>query len=92
MQTAATAVLSNSTPPPALVDLVGRISPRAAFFVYAGKGQGGEELNPRYYAAAGAPRQLWKIVEALHTGGLAARPAEYERRVTGFFDRFLLRR
>jgi hypothetical protein len=28
--------------------------------------------------------------EAEHTGGLDARPAEYERRVVGFFDRHLL--
>jgi len=27
-----------------------------------------------------------------HTGGINARPKEYERRVIGFFDRALLRR
>jgi hypothetical protein len=34
---------------------------------------------------------LWKIPEASHTGGIEARPREYERRVVGFFDRALLR-
>ena len=59
MQTAATAVLSNSAPPPALLDLVPRIAPRAAFFIYAGHGHGGEEANPDYFAAARSPKRLW---------------------------------
>jgi hypothetical protein len=32
------------------------------------------------------------IPEASHTRGLEARPEEYERRVVGFFDRYLLGR
>ena len=38
VQTAATAVLSDSLPPPALSRVVSRISPRATFFIYAGRG------------------------------------------------------
>ena len=49
-------------------------------------------INPDYYAAAGAPKALWKIPEAGHTGGYQARPREYERRVVGFFDTALLER
>ena len=37
------------------------------------------------------PATLWEIPEAHHVGGLAARPAEYEQRVVGFFDRELAR-
>lgn len=91
VQTAATAVLSDSLPPPALSRVVSRISPRATFFIYAGHGGGGEDQTPAYYAAASQPKQLWEIPEAGHTGGLAARPGEYQRRVTAFFDRYLLR-
>ena len=40
-------------------------------------------------AAVGYPR-LRPGARATHTGGLAARPAEYEQRVIGFFDRALL--
>ena len=90
MQTAATAVLSNGFPPPALLDLMPRIAHRAVFLIFAGKGQGGEDRNPDYYAAARQPKQLWEIPEAGHTGGLATRPAEYERRVVAFFDQYLL--
>ena len=90
MQTAAVAVLSGATPPPSLATLAARIAPRPLMLIYAGKGGGGEELQPRYYAAAGLPKKLWEIPEAGHTGGISARPAEYERRVVGFFDEALL--
>jgi fermentation-respiration switch protein FrsA (DUF1100 family) len=46
----------------------------------------GEELNRDYYAAAQEPKTLWEIPEASHVGGIDARPAQYERRVVGFFD------
>jgi uncharacterized protein len=90
--TAGTALFSNHPPPPNLKDLSARIAPRSAFFIYALHGTGGEEkqLNPKYYAAAGEPKQIWEIPEASHTGGITARPREYERRVVGFFDDALL--
>src|SRR5829696_7017846 len=90
--TAATAVFSNHRPPPPIVDRIGRIAPRSVFLIYADPGMGGESVRqPEYYAAAGEPKAIWKVPGAEHTGGLDARPAEYERRVTGFFDRALLR-
>ena len=89
-QTAATAVFSNQMPPPNLRDCVARIAPRPVFLIYSGHPVGGEELNADFYDAAGEPKTLWEIPEASHTGGLAARPAEYEQRVVGFFDDALL--
>ena len=89
---AATAVFSNQTSPPKIVDRIGEIAPRSVFLIWADPGQGGElERQPKYYAAAGAPKQLWQVPGAEHTGGLEAQPAEYERRVVDFFDRSLLR-
>jgi fermentation-respiration switch protein FrsA (DUF1100 family) len=90
VQTAALAVLSDTAPPPALTDVVARIAPRPLFLIYAGHGGGGEELTPDFFRAAREPKELWKIPEAGHVGGLDARPAEYERRVVGFFDHWLL--
>jgi fermentation-respiration switch protein FrsA (DUF1100 family) len=49
----------------------------------------GEALNRVYLEAAGEPKALWTVPDGGHTGGLSARPAEYERRVVGFFDRAL---
>jgi fermentation-respiration switch protein FrsA (DUF1100 family) len=89
--TAATSVFANRGPPPNLKGLVGRISPRPVFLIYAERGQGGEDLNPEYFEAAGPPRGIWKT-DSGHTGGIEAAPREYERRVAAFFDRYLLAR
>ena len=89
--TAATAIFANEMPPPNLKDLSRDIR-TPVFFIYAGHGQGGENLSAKSYAAANEPKTLWKISDAEHTGGIEARPAEYERRVVGFFDRNLLGR
>jgi dienelactone hydrolase/uncharacterized membrane protein YidH (DUF202 family) len=89
--TAATAVFSNHAPPPDLAALIGRIAPRPVFLIYTPHGQGAETLNSAFHAAAREPKTLWEIPEAPHTGGLDARPEEYERRVIAFFDDALLR-
>jgi uncharacterized protein len=89
VQTAAVSILSDTMPPPSLEVLTARISPRPIFLIYAGRGGGGEELNPAYYRAAKPPKTIWKIPEAGHVGGLSARPREYEQRVIGFFDHAL---
>jgi len=90
MISAGSALFSNTPPPPHLKDLVGRIAPRSVFLIYTTHGVDTEDLNPQYYEAAGEPKAIWKIPEAGHTGGLTARPQEYEQRVIAFFDRALL--
>jgi uncharacterized protein len=88
---AAVAVFSNQAPPPPIADRIGEIAPRAVFLIHAAPGMGGEDVRqPKYYAAAGQPKQLWKVPGADHTGGLKAQPSEYERRVVDFYDRALL--
>jgi hypothetical protein len=90
IQTAAVAVLSNSAPPPDLAELVRHIAPRPVLLIRALDGNPDEELNRVYLTRSGAPKALWEIPDGGHTGGLAAHPDEYERRVVGFFDRALL--
>ena len=85
-QTAAVAVLSGDRPPPSLVDIAPKIAPRPLFLIGTGADNGGEDLQPHYFAAAKEPKAFWRIPEAGHTGGFAARPREYARRLTGFFD------
>ncbi len=85
---AATAVFGNAAIPPGLTSLTPRISPRPLFLIWATNGNA-EEVNARYLEAAGQPKQGWEIPESAHVGGLAARPAEYERRVVAFFDEAL---
>jgi uncharacterized protein len=90
VKTGALTVFTNETPPANLSDLVDRIAPRPVMFIAAPNSKHGEKLNRRYYAAAQEPKTLWEIPESKHTGGIDARPAEYERRVVGFFDDALL--
>lgn len=91
VMTAATTVFSNHGPPPPIVDRIGRIAPRPVFLIYADPGIGGESTRqPKYYAAAGEPKEIWKVPDSGHTGGIDARPGEYERRVIAFFDAALL--
>ena len=91
MLTGATAVFSNHRPPAPLVEVIGKIAPRPVFLIYADPGMGGEGITqPKYFAAAGEPKAIWKVPGAEHTGGIDARPLEYERRVIGFYDDALL--
>ena len=86
------ALFRNAAPPPSLEALVARISPRPVFLIYAVPGQGGEaELTEAFYEAAREPKAMWRVPGAGHTGGIEARPREYERRVIGFFDQALRR-
>jgi uncharacterized protein len=81
-------VSSNQMPPANLKDLAGRIDQPVLLIAAPIKGVG-EELNRGYARAAGDSATLWEIPESTHTGGIVARPEEYERRVVGFFDEAL---
>ena len=91
VMTAATAVFSNHEPPPPIVDHIGAIAPRPVLLIYADPGIGGESTRqPKYFAAAGEPKSIWKVPGSDHTGGIDAAPLEYERRVVDFLDDALL--
>ncbi|MGZ8783610.1 MAG: alpha/beta hydrolase, partial [Gaiellaceae bacterium] len=65
-----TTVFSNHGPPPPIVDDIAKIAPRPVFLIYADPGQGGEvQRQPKYFAAAGQPKSMWKVPGASHTGG-----------------------
>jgi uncharacterized protein len=81
---------ADSVAPPHLVHIVGRIGPRPVLLVAAPNSPNLEHVNRDYRRLIGASATLWELPEAGHTGGLAARPEEYERRVVEFFDSALL--
>jgi len=89
--TAGTAVFSNASPPEHLIDQVDEIAPRAMFLIYAPKVDNGDEerFSHAYYREAGRPKLIWGVPEAGHVGAQDARPREYERRITRFFDEAL---
>jgi dienelactone hydrolase len=87
--TAATALFTDNLPPQKLRKLVPKIN-GAVFFVYGAKGQPAERpANRAFYAAARGPKEIWAVPGSGHIGGIDAQPRDYERRVVGFFDRYL---
>jgi uncharacterized protein len=82
-------VVAHVSPPPKLQTMVARIAPRPIFLISSGRDYE-RDMNRAYAARARGPVTLWEMPDAPHTGGLATYPLEYERRVTGFFDRALL--
>ncbi len=77
---------------PALVrpiDSVAKISPRPLFLI-AGEGEAAANHTLAQFEAAGQPKQLWLVPEVGHGGYLDRWPQEYERKVVGFFDQYLL--
>jgi len=91
LKNAGLGIFGDEPPPPDLESMVARIAPRPLLLIAAPNSPNGEELNVDYHAAANEPKELWEIPESGHTGGIDARPDEYERRVVGFFDRSLAR-
>jgi hypothetical protein len=86
LRDATVAVFSDTAPPEHLESLVRRIN-APTLLIAAPNTDNGEKLN-RLYAKAGSA-ELWEIPESKHVQGIKARPAEYERRVVGFFDQAL---
>jgi hypothetical protein len=86
---AAARVLSGTSPAPALEGLVPRVAPTPLLLIAAGGDRMERRSNRRYAAVGRAPFELWEVPGGAHTGAIRERPAEYERRVIGFFDRRL---
>ena len=83
--------MTRAPQPPSLRETqVAKIAPRPVFLISSGAGYE-RDANRVFYRAAGEPKTLWEMPTAAHTGGLAAYPKEYERRVVAFFDRALVR-
>jgi dienelactone hydrolase len=87
-KTLTVAVTSNQAPPANLKGLAAKVEEPMLLITAPEKGVG-EKLDRGYAKAAGDSATLWEIPESTHVGGQRARPAEYERRVVGFFDRTL---
>jgi hypothetical protein len=92
VNTLATALFTNTLPPPSLKSEVAKIAPSAVFLVYGQNGQGGTEAKPnkQFYADAREPKRIWEVPDAQHIAGITTQPKVYERRVIGFFHDFLL--
>ena len=71
---------------------IGHISPRPVFLM-----QGGADVvvspesGRKLYEAAGEPKELWFDPDLGHVQFFAKHADEFERRVVGFYDRYLVR-
>jgi len=87
--TTAVRVITHTTPPPPLDELVPQIAPRPLLLVQSND-SAETSLAPVWARIDGRKGVLWHV-DAEHTKGLADHPRAYERRVVGLFDRALLR-
>jgi pimeloyl-ACP methyl ester carboxylesterase len=70
---------------------IGKISPRAVFIIDGWDGNAKEISSPyRLYNAADEPKVIWTEREIPHMGMQARFPNQYENKVLGFFDEWLL--
>ncbi|MBA2331619.1 MAG: hypothetical protein H0V94_02370 [Actinobacteria bacterium] len=81
-------VLTGRAQPPPLQALIPAIAPRPVLLVASAGGV--EATMNRAYHALAPQTTLWELPDVPHTRGLAERPAAYERRIVGLFDRALL--
>ncbi len=70
---------------------IAEIAPRPIYLI-----QGGSDTviptnsGQRLYDAAGNPKELWFDEKLGHSQAESTYPAEYEKRISGFFDKYLL--
>lgn len=70
---------------------IAQISPRPVFLMQGGKDVViSADSGQRLYDAAGEPKELWYDPELGHVGFDKERATEYEKRVSEFFDKYLL--
>jgi fermentation-respiration switch protein FrsA (DUF1100 family) len=69
---------------------VGKVAPRPVFFIHGGRDP---YLAPGEFealvAAAGEPKQVWRVAEAPHREVDLTAPEEYRRRIVSFFEQWL---
>jgi pimeloyl-ACP methyl ester carboxylesterase len=83
-----TAAFTSARPPQDLRAAVVATAPRPVLLITGLAAPGGEvTAGRRLRAAAPTTVTLWEVADAPHTGGLAARPGQWEARVIGFLDR-----
>lgn len=67
---------------------VGKIAPRPILFIHGERDQYLPDFDA-LVAAAGQPKQVWRVPEAGHRTVDQLYPAEYRRRVVAFFDQYV---
>ena len=82
-------LLSAVGPPASLRTAVATMAPRRVLLIAAGSVPDEGVADRWIQRASPGTVEVWEVPGAGHTGGLAIRPEEWERRVVGFLDREL---
>jgi uncharacterized protein len=73
------------------VEQIGRISPRPVFILMGGDdARVNLDTGEKLFEAAGEPKEYWYEPGVSHVAFASTVPAEYERRIIEFFDKYLL--
>jgi dipeptidyl aminopeptidase/acylaminoacyl peptidase len=67
---------------------VGKIAPRPILFIHGELDQYCPDFDD-LYAAAGEPKEVWRLAGVNHTKASETNPEEFHRRVIEFFDQYL---
>lgn len=86
-----TDLLTEARPPISLRDAVQAAAPRPVLLIAAGTLTSEQHADEAIQAASPTSVELWLVPGAGHTGGLRTAPQEWERRVSAFLGRALLR-
>jgi fermentation-respiration switch protein FrsA (DUF1100 family) len=70
------------------VHWVGKIAPRPILFIRGDRDQYGPDFDD-LYAAAGSPKELWRVPGAGHVTLSSTVPEEHRQRVIAFFQKYL---
>lgn len=74
------------------VEAIGRISPRPVLIIHGTRDRLTDVQDAHLlYQASGDPKALWLVERAGHAQTRRIRPAEYDRRIVGFFRQYLVR-
>jgi pimeloyl-ACP methyl ester carboxylesterase len=72
--------------PPALIDVIGKVSPRPLMIAAAGSDRIISAAR-RYFDAAGEPKQFWQMDDIPFGSGILEKGDDYDLKLTAFFNR-----
>jgi len=84
-------VLTGQRPPISILDSISAAKSTELLLIAAGNESDEIAYNEVFAGAVGPRAEVWVVPDVGHTQGLSRYPEDYAQRVTGFFERALLR-
>ncbi len=74
--------------PEGIMASIGAIAPRPLLMIASGDGRAADLMHT-FFEQAGEPKEFWAVAEAGHGWISFKRPEEYQKKLCGFFQRYL---